>query len=84
MIAIYNVQSFSAIKGGIRSDIPTQWGDEESAMKAAVRLAEGCAGVIVMMTTVNDYGDVAGVELLKVFGDLPDYVIEGLVDGLTA
>lgn len=79
MSLIYSVQSYSPVKGGVRPDIPRPACDAESAIRAAQKYATATAGAVAVCSVINMSGDVAGVEVLAVFGELPDYIIESLI-----
>lgn len=78
MSLIYSVQSFSLVKGGVRPDIPCPSSNAESAIRSAERQAARAAGAVAVCSAINMNGEVCGVEVLAVFGELPDYIIDSL------
>lgn len=78
MFEAFSVLSFSPIKGGVRPDNPMPSSSAEAAIGTAERKATTTAGAITVCSMMNGKGEVTGTEVLAVFGDLPDYIIESL------
>lgn len=83
MSLIYSVQSYSPVKGGVRPDIPQPASSAESAIRTAQRYAAATAGAVAVCSVINVSGEIASVEVLAVFGELPDYIIDGLTDSFS-
>jgi len=66
------------VKGGVRPDIPQPASNAEAAIRIAQKYAAETAGAVAVCSMINMSGEVAGVEVLAVFGELPDYIIDSL------
>lgn len=77
MSALFVVQSFSKIKGGVRADQPMQVSNALHAARVAERLSGQKAAVIAIVTSGDPstglYGD---PKLLVMFGEVPEEVLE--------
>lgn len=73
------VQTFSAIKGGLRSDAPIQVETSSSATKTALRLSQTKCAVIALAITANEKtGDVISMVVLAQYGSIPEVFLDTL------